>query len=105
MMETFERIALEYRKDLPPVVLLSPGPADAEEAAQDVLLRVWKVCRRFVRVLLSTWIYAGNPPIRASRPEARSLKAFPWRNGACRQTERRALDEWLSRKSRAPQIC
>jgi len=98
MVETFERIMRDYKDK---IFRLSYSflrdKSVAEEATQDVLLRVWKGLPGFRSdSSLSTWIYSitrnvcitalhkrGLPPVSIDAPEAR------------RQTERRALDDWL----------
>jgi len=98
MMETFERIALEYQDK---IFRLSfsylRDRADAEEAAQDVLLRVWKGLSSFrSESSLSTWIYAVTRNTCLTALRRRSLKCVSLEEPeAYRQTERRALDQWL----------
>jgi RNA polymerase sigma-70 factor (ECF subfamily) len=98
MVDKFERIVREYQDK---IFRLSYSflrdRAAAEEATQDVLLRIWKGLPGFrSESSLSTWIYAitrnacitalngrGLEPVSLEEPEAR------------RQAERRALDDWL----------
>jgi RNA polymerase sigma-70 factor (ECF subfamily) len=105
MEEEFERIVREYQDKIFRLALSLLGDrAAAEEAAQDVLVRVWKGLDGFrAESSLSTWIYAitRNACLTAlirGGPRTVSL-ADP---GPRRAAEKRAGADWGGGSARSP---
>jgi RNA polymerase sigma-70 factor (ECF subfamily) len=98
MMETFEKIALEYQDK---IFRLSYSflrdRSAAEEITQEVLLRIWKGLPSFRSdSSLSTWIYAitRNACITSLGRSGPKYVSFE-EPEVIRQTEQRAFNEWL----------
>lgn len=97
MAEEFDRIVQEYQDRIFRLAysILRNRPA-AEEAAQDVLLRVWKGLPGFrAESSLSTWIYTITRNVCLNALSRRELRPVSLEEAALRrEVERRAAADW-----------
>lgn len=98
MMEKFERIVREHQDKIFRLAYsFLRDQASAEEATQEVLLRIWKGLPGFrSESSLSTWIYAIARNVCITALNGRNFQTVSLETPEARhQAEQQALDDWL----------